>query len=209
MPAPTAPVMCQSQTHWITLFAGSLLSLASAAAPTTEAPTAVEPNAASVLPLAAGVRPGDRNSDARTIDLLVEMQQPTAGVQFNERTPRNPARDGLGRTLPAPQPAQPPQRPQTDAPPTSPAGLFGSGATPPVQTRTQNVMERSPSSDVMPARASGRPASDMPPEVKRWLQWPREVIEYVRENRGFVIGGTAVLLMMGWAASRMFGRRRG
>ena len=198
--------MLLSQIRRLTLSMICALPLTSVAAPSTEAPTTVEPNAANDLPLAAAARTGERNSDTRTIDLLVEMQKPSAGIQFNERAGRNPAREGVART---PQPTQAVQGPQIEAPPTPPSGLFGSGATPAVQARTQNIVERSSVSDGMPSRASGRPSSDLPPEVKRWLQGPREVIEYVRENRGFVIGCTAVLLLLAWAGSMIFSRSRG
>lgn len=210
----------------LTLLAGGMLSLASLAAPTTDVPGTLESKPDTIAPLrTVGVQPGARNGDTRTIDLLVEMQQPTAGLQFNERAGRSASREGQVRTA---QPASsltpvqmsvptsvqtpvktPAQRPQVEAPATPPSGLFGSGATPVVQARTQSVVERSSSSDAMSARASGRSSSDVPPEVKRWLQWPRDLIDYVRENRGFVVGITAMLLLMAWTGSMMFSRRRG
>jgi hypothetical protein len=195
------------------LTVGCLLSLASLAAPTTEAPGALETSPASAVPLgAAGTRPSARNSDTRTIDLLVEMQQPTAGLQFNERAGRSTSRDVATRpaqALTQTQTQTPAQQPQAEAPLTPPSGLFGSGATPAVQARTQNLVDRSSSSDAMPARHSGRSSPDVPPEVKRWLLWPREIVEYVRENRAWVVGCTAMLLVMAWTGSMMFSRRRG
>ncbi len=181
------------------------------AAPTSDTPAALEPNATNALPggLSTGARALDRNSDTRTIDMLVEMQQPTAGIQFNERASRNSGREGAPRAAP-PQPPPPPQpalRPELEAPP--PSGLFGSGATPAVQARSQNVVDRPSSRDDMPARASGRPSADVPPEMKLWLHWPREVVEYVRENRGFVVGCAATLLLVAWMGSVLFSRRRG
>lgn len=197
----------------VMLTVGCFFSLASLAAPTTEAPGALETSPANAAPLgAAATRPGTRNSDTRTLDLLVDMQQPTAGLQFNERSGRSAARDVTARpaqTQPLTQAQMPAQRPQAEAPLTPPSGLFGSGATPAVQARTQNVMERSTSSDAIPARGSGRPSADVPPEVKRWLQWPRDVVDYVRENRAFVAGCAAMLLVMAWTGSMMFSRRRG
>jgi hypothetical protein len=182
--------------------------LACVAAPTTEAPAAIETQ--QVYPAPVGARAGAANSDTRTIDLLVEMQQPTAGIQFNERSARGAGGEQRARAAQsAPSVTQPPvQRPQVEAPLTPPSGLFGSGATPAVQARTQNISDSS-SRDVAPSRAAARPSSDVPPELKRWLQWPREFIEYVRENRAAVIGGTALVLVLGWSASLMFSRRRG
>ena len=180
-------------------------SLACLAAPTTDVPAALEPSAINQVSVSVGksVRPDDRSSDTRTIDLLVEMQQPKAGIQFNEPASRSTGREDFARTPP------PEQRAQADVLPTPPSGLFGSGATPAVQARTHNVVDRASSSDAMPARTSGRPSSDMPPELRRWLQWPRDVVDFVRENRGFVVGCTATLLLVAWIGSMMLSRRRG
>ena len=191
---------------------GCLLPLVCSAAPTTDAPGTAEANPVSSAPLGpAGMQPTGRNSDTRTIDLLVEMQQPTAGIQFNERAGRPGARDVQPRQAQATPAvaAQTQQRNQIETPPTPPSGLFGTGATPTVQSRSQASHERASQGDAMPARASGRSSSDVPPELKRWLQWPREFVEYVRENRAFVAGCAAMLLVMGWTGSMMFSRRRG
>lgn len=198
--------------HWsFVLATGCLLPLAASAAPTTDVPGTAQTQAPAATSLGpAGVQSGARNSDTRTIDLLMEMQQPTAGIQFNERSARGSSRDGQVRTAQAAQTTQSPQqRSQLEAPQTPPSGLFGSGATPAVQTGSQNLAERATGGDSAPPRVSGRPSSDLPPEIKRWLQWPREVASYVRENRGFVAACIATLLLMGWAASMMFSRRRG
>lgn len=135
------------------------------------------------------------------------MQQPAAGIQFNERASRNAGREGSSRAA-LPQPLQPALRTEVEAPPPA-SGLFGSGATPAVHARSQDVVDRPSSRDDMPARAAGRPPSDVPPEMKRWLQWPRELVEYVRENRVFVVGCAATLLLVAWMGSVVFSRRRG
>lgn len=200
-----------------------LLTAPCFAAPTTDAPGTVDSTnsantglAATPLlgPNSARTGAGAGNSDTRTIDLLVEMQQPTAGVQFNERAGRDVSREASARKLQASpgvvSPGQiPAQRPQDEMPQTPPSGLFGSGATPAVQGRSSNVVDRPPSNDGVPARASGRSSPDVSPELKRWLLWPRELVDYVRENRAFVAGCAAALLLMGWTGSLMFGRRRG
>jgi len=206
--------MRHSQHHWphprLALLSSSLISLAAFAAPSTEVPSAFDLNRATPAPLSVtGGRAGARDSDSRTIDLLIEMQQPTAGLQFNERTSRSEsAGSGLRSTLSTPgMPQAQPQRPRFEEVQTPPSGLFGSAATPAVQGRTPSVSD-SPPRDGPSSRAVGRPPS-APTELQRWLQWPREVIEYVRENRTFVVGCTALLLLMGWAGSVMFSRRRG
>lgn len=190
---------------------GALASLAGWAAPSTETPAVLERNQINAAPLATmGARSAAATADSRTIDLLVEMQQPTAGIQFNERSARGTTGDVPARAAPpAPGSALSSARqPHAEMSATPPSGLFGSGATPTVQSRSQSLSD-SPSRDAGPARAGGRPSPDVPPEVKRWLQWPREMVEYVRENRVAVVGGTAVLLVLAWAASLMFSRRRG
>jgi hypothetical protein len=207
--------MCHSQHrrqhHRLALFFCSLISLAAFAAPSTDVPAAFDLNSPAPAPLSVtGGRASARDSDSRTIDLLVEMQQPTAGLQFNERTSRSgSAGTGVRSTLSAPgMPQALPRRPQVEEVQTPPSGLFGSAATPAVQGRTPSVSD-SPPRDGLSSRTAGRPSSAAPTELQRWLQWPREVIEYVRENRTFVVGCTAVLLLLGWTGSMMFSRRRG
>lgn len=200
--------MRSSQLRRLLLFIACMPWLACLAAPSTDVPTALETSDLNSAPVSVGTsgRAGDRSSDSRTTDTLMEMQQPKAGIQFNEGASRNTGREGIARAVP-PVPVQPAQ---VEGLLNAPSGLFGSGATPAVQARTQNIVDRSSSSDAMPARTSGRPSSsDTPPELKRWLQWPREVIEYVRENRGFVLGCTALLLLLAWMGSMMVSRRRG
>jgi hypothetical protein len=211
------------QSCRLTLLMGCALSMAVVAAPTTENAPAAESSPVSTLTLgaAAGVRPGERNSDARTIDLLVDMQQPSVGIQFNERSNRNTAaRDGQARAAQGAQTAQtarpgampvasPGTRPQVEALATPSSGLFGSGATPAVHVRSQSGSDSPSGSDPGPGSKAARPQSELPPELKRWLHWPRQVVEYVRQNRTLVFGCTAMLLVMAWTGSMMFSRRRG
>lgn len=174
------------------------------------------------LGAAAGARPGERNSDARTIDMLVDMQQPTVGIQFTERTNRGGSvQNGQARTGQAAQSAQGAQRqglmpavapvphPPSDALATPPSGLFGSGATPAVQVRSPSTADSPSAGEGRAPTFAGRAQSDLPPELKRWLHWPRQIVEYVRQNRALVFGCTAMLLLMAWTASVMFSRRRG
>lgn len=188
-----------------------LISLAAVAAPSTEAPSAsdLRKEAPAPLPVTGG-RAGAQDSDSRTIEMLVEMQQPTAGVQFNERASRGGSASAGVRPTQSPPglPQGLPRPPLVDALQTPPSGLFGSAATPAVQSRTPSVTS-SPAREGLSSPDAGRPSSAMPTELQRWLHWPREAIEYVRENRTFVLGCTALLLLMGWAGSVMFNRSRG
>lgn len=185
------------------------------AAPTT--PDTVD--AAQPLPereergLSDKLRPPDSATGSRTIDLLIDMQQRSAGLQFNER--QRPA--GSGEIKPrvavpgTPQaaaalhPAATPG-PRAEVPPTPPSGLFGSGATPMVQTaRTANVELRGSAREEAPLpRRQGVSAGGEP--LPRWLLLPREIIEYVRENRWLVLGSVGGGLLLIWGISALFAR---
>lgn len=198
-----------SPTLRLLLSAGALAALPALAAPTNDAPA--KPDNTAPLGTALPAPSGSRSTDTRTIDILVEMQQPTAGIQFNERAPRSSSPEGRQRAATAPAGAVPPPPPQgMDAPPTSPAGLFGMDATPAVQSRSSSLTEPAqPRTAAAPTQGTGRPSSDVSPELKRWLSWPREFMEYVRENRYFVAASAAALLLLAWTGSVMFSRRRG
>jgi hypothetical protein len=192
-----------------------------AAAPTTEVPA---PNASApagpVSVLEGGARkPAGR--EASTIDMLVEMQQPSAGLQFNERQ-----RAAEGLTRPVVPPLSLPQGlpaagnniggtpARAEAPPVSAAGLFGTGATPQVQQPQPAARTVTPAAalgtDVAgpsPRSVTSDPHSN--PTLSRWLALPRELIEYVRENRGFVLGSVAAFLLAAWTGSLLVARLRG
>ena len=205
--------MRHTQHGRLALFLGVLVSTAAFAAPSTDASSAAElkPTTSAPLPTSAG-RAWAPDSGSRAIDMLVEMHQPGAGIQFNERKAHSAsAETGVRSALPPPVATQalPARRSQFEEAQTAPSGLFGSGATPAVQGRTLNASEPSSPRDGLPPRAAERSSSELPPELRRWLQWPRDVIEYVRDNRTFVVGGTALLLLLAWTGSMMFSRRRG
>lgn len=192
----------------LVFLAAAFAVLPAQAAPTNEAPA--KPDNTAPLGTALPAPSGNRSTDTRTIDILVEMQQPTAGIQFNERAPRSSSPEGRQRATAAPAGAAPPPVPQgMDAPPTSPAGLFGMDATPAVQSRGSSLMEPVAPRTASPSPGPARPSSDVPPELKRWLTWPREFLEYVRENRYFVAAAAGALLLLAWTGSVMFSRRRG
>lgn len=151
-------------------------------------------------------------SGSGTIDLLIDMQQRSPGLQFNER--QRPAGSGEIKPRPAAAavatapaavlPATPPRRPEL--PPTPPSGLFGSGATPMVQSaRTANVDARGPSGADLAAARRPAPSSQGEP-LPRWLLLPREVIVYVRDNRWLVLGSVGGGLLLIWGVSSLFAR---
>ena len=192
------------------------------AAPTTEVPT---PNAtgpaAPVSVLEGGARKHGARGEASTIDMLVDMQQPSAGLQFNERQ-----RAAEGRARPVVPPLSLPQGlpapsnnvggtpARAEAPPVSAAGLFGTGATPQVQQPQAAARPAPPAAglgDGATSTATRSVTSDphSNPSLSRWLALPRELIEYVRENRGFVLGAVAAFLLAAWTGSLLVTRLRG
>lgn len=154
----------------------------------------------------------DNPTGARTIDLLIDMQQRSAGLQFNER--KLPARDeikprqanaSVAVAIPALTPTGA-SAARAEMPPLSPSGLFGSGATPMVQSARTATVEPRGTPGIEPAvpRRAGAPASGEP--LPRWLTLPRELIEYVRENRWLVLGSVAGGLLLIWGLSALFSR---
>jgi hypothetical protein len=192
------------------------------AAPTTEVPTsnANSPTSPGSV-LDGSARKAGGRGDAGTIEMLVEMQQPTAGLQFNERQ-----RPADGRARPAPTPSGPPpglpapgNQPgaataRSEPPPVSAAGLFGAGATPQVQQTQQAARAVTPGTGLGADGASPSPRAasgdaHLNPTLARWLALPREVIEYVRENRTFVLGSAVAFLLAAWTGSLVVSRLRG
>jgi hypothetical protein len=156
------------------------------------------------------LRGADSNTGSRTIDLLIDMQQRSAGLQFNERQRPSGSSEVKPRAAPngmAPTVAtQPVAGTRAEAPPTPPSGLFGSGATPLVQTaRTATVEPRGGAGpDSAPQRRPGATSTGEP--LPRWLLLPREIIEYVRENRWLVLSSVAGGLLLIWGISALFAR---
>ncbi|MDP2004413.1 MAG: hypothetical protein Q8K45_01945 [Rubrivivax sp.] len=184
------------------------------AAPTTpDTPDAGQPVDSSERGLPDRLRAGDAQAGSRTIDLLIDMQprsastQPGAaqrppGAETKARASVAPAASSTPAVLgPAPAVAR------VQLPPVTPSGLFGAGAAPPAPS-TRGAMPDQPMSagpDTRPQRQPGAPSSSAAPRP-RWLQWPREVIQYVRENRAFVLGSVFAGMLLIWAGSRLLAR---
>lgn len=200
------------RTIRMSFMVAALSAAAVVAAPTTpdgnDTPDATE-SQVRLSPEGSGAAGGSTGS--RTIDLLIDMQQRSAGLQFNERqlpAGSREARARITQSTPAVQTAYSPPASgaRSDAPPTAPSGLFGSGATPMVQAaRVATVDTRGPPVlDPAPQRRAGflRDGEPMP----RWLQLPREIIGYVRENRWTVLSSVACGLLLIWGISALFAR---
>lgn len=184
---------------------GLSLPLELSAAPTTSDETATAQEGESQT----AVRPprlAGTPVESRAVDLLIQMQTRSAGLEFNERKPASDSREVKLRLAP-------PVDARTQAPvsttTTNASGLFGTGATPAVQTHRPLSGEARISSEVAaPATGARQSAAAGPSEPPLWMLLPREVIDYVRENRGFVLGSAAAALALLWAVSLAFSRHR-
>lgn len=186
-----------------------------AASPSVPAAPIQAPDAAELAPLPSTSRRSAADSDSQSMELLVEMQQRNAGISFNERVRTGDARDV--RMRPVATPALPEQPSAAGAPtaavPTPPSGLFGSGATPMVtEQRSATALSRpaAPTGSTYGDgnRSSAFGSSGRGAEPPRWLLVPRDVIEYVRDNRATVVGSVVALFGLMWVGSLMFARSR-
>ncbi|MDO9072764.1 MAG: hypothetical protein Q7U73_05825 [Rubrivivax sp.] len=194
----------------ITALSTALVHAAPTASTAPNSLESAEQNQREQLALPDKLRASDGATGSRTIDLLIEMQQRSAGLQFNERQRSTGAGDLKPRVAPAgtmpPLTAQAVSGPRADVPPTPPSGLFGSGVTPMVQAaRTATVEPRGTvGAEAAPSRRPGVSSSGEP--LPRWLLLPREVIEYVRENRWLVLSSVGGGLLLIWSISALFAR---
>lgn len=192
------------------------------AAPTTEtAPVTPSSEATSASVLNGGpIKGAGRSGESNTIDMLVEMQQSSAGIQFNERQraadarargPLPPSAAPTARPAWQVNPAAPGPAPAAAAtPPVSQAGLFGSGAAPQMhQAPARTAAPAVGMGDGSPAPAArAAPAEAEHPQLARWLALPRDFINYLRDNRSMVLGTVLGLLAAGWVGSVLAARLR-
>ena len=140
---------------------------------------------------------------SRSLDLLIDLQPRTAGLEFNERLRRE-------NTARSPDPAAPVNPAVSRAPKSETAGgLFGGGATPLVNSRKvthESSFDASAGRNVGAANwlADGGSAPD---DQLRWLL-PRELLVYVRDHREMVAVIAVILLLLIWAGSVALARRR-
>lgn len=144
-----------------------------------------------------------------TIDLLIEMQPREPGLQFGDRP-----RPSGSMNARAPTPARPATPAATPAPPAArvdahveaPSGLFGVAATPSVQTRTAASPATPTGAPRLPSEQSPAPTAALREPLPAWLDWPRQALLYVRDNRGLVLGGAAAGLLLIWGVSALLAR---
>ncbi len=157
-------------------------------------------------------KPGAAESagGARAVDLLIELQSKTAGLDFNERARENGTAARPGATLPA---LNPPAAGGVGGPQTA-GGLFGSGAVPmapPKESSTREGDWRTSTRTASPSYASDtrteRDGSGGGGGGGR-VSLPREVIQWVRDNRAMVVGGALFVLAALWGTSLAVSRRR-
>ena len=149
------------------------------------------------------------------MELLVEMQQRNAGISFDERTRAVDTRDVRMRPVTTPALPEQPSAPGTPAAAvaTPPSGLFGSGATPTVTEQRNATVSSRPAAPIGSAygdgnRSSAFGSSSPGTTPLSWLLVPRDIIEYVRDNRAMVVGSVVALLGLMWVGSVMFARSR-
>lgn len=177
----------------------AIASLAHAAPTTPDTAGNPTPSERGERGLPDKLRGADAATGSRTIDLLIDMQQRSAGLQFNQRPPVAVSGDIKVRQAPA-------TAARAELPPTAPSGLFGSGATPAVQSTRAATVERRGGAGAesgSPRRAGATSSSEPLP---RWLMLLRELIEYVRENRWLVLGSVGGGLLLIWGVSALFAR---
>jgi hypothetical protein len=182
-------------------------ALLATAAPTTTESAEVstdEPSAAAASSLrdAPGHSAGDQ-----TLDRLIQLQSRTAGIEFKER--QRPAAPSLRNS--AMTGTIPPFKPTAASPaPQAVHGMFGSGAVPQQTAATTDTSAVEPPwkqrEMASTQSAPGAGGGDTP--STRALLIPRELILFIRENRGWVVGGSLSALVLFWAASAAFTRRR-
>lgn len=202
--------MCQPTPRQGALTLCLLTSALALAAPTAPDTTDPQESPADAAAVSSGQVSGRAEAaQSRAVDLLIEMQPRGAGLAFTDKA-RLRSRSSASVARPQPESPTRPEPPAavTEALPATKAGLFGSGATPTVQSRA--VTRPGPQSTAADTLARpGRDALSAGGEtLPRWLMLPREFIAYVRENRGFVLGCIAGLLALYWVGSSLVSRRR-
>lgn len=192
---------------------GSFVCAPALAAPVApgEAESGDEPAAASAIGRATEVpRMGDGAGSSRSVDILIELQKKSAGLDFSERA-RESGNASRVATPPAGSASSGAEHPQSAT--RNAAGLFGSGAVPMAAPRETSTRESEwrPTTGMPSAAGEARSGAATEPVGGsgggRWLL-PREIVQWVRDNRAMVIGGAVVLLVLLWGTSVVFSQRR-
>lgn len=178
------------------------------AAPSTmDEPAASPPPQSRITPnMASG---GRAAGEDRAVDLLIQMQSRSAGLEFNERKPLTDGRELRIRPMSSNDGRAGTQA--QDSAPVNASGLFGSAAVPTTQGSRVNGNETRVNADGPTASAlQGRAAKRSEPSETPWYALlPREIVEYLRENRLMVMSTAAAVALLIWAGSVAFSRHRG
>lgn len=192
------------------LVAGLVICTGVAAAPVAPADAADVPDQSATAAMSrATERSGAAESagTSRSVELLIELQSKTAGLDFSERARENgtATKPGLAPGGPA-APAVAGVGAANNA-----AGLFGSGAVPmPVAKETtsrESDWRGSAHSNSSGSATQDSSRGDTAGGGGR-LTLPREIIQWVRDNRGTVVIGALAVLLVLWGTSIAFSQRR-
>jgi hypothetical protein len=171
------------------------------AAPTSDAAANLQTDqrsGADTLPRATGATPP---AGTPTLDLLIQLNPPGGGIEPKEGSGLAlKPRPGLlpGTEKPAQRAGGPATAPAVRATPAQPMAV-------PVETRIDQDWQAAAQTRASPPAQRNEPGEPAP----RFLQFPREVFLFIRENREWALGGTALALGLIWAVSSAVARRRG
>jgi hypothetical protein len=151
---------------------------------------------------------GSESQTSRAVDLLIDLQPRSPGVDFKERHfggSGSTARATSARPVETSLPNGAATVAATPAPAVNKAGLFGTQATPSVAREVPTASSVSArSSDLATQRGdSNRPQlrGDVP-----WWMHPAGWIDAVREQRAWLLA-LLVVALLGWAGTRMLSGR--
>jgi hypothetical protein len=195
--------MNRSLKPLVSVAAITFVSLYAQAAPVMPAESAASTTSESAPLESRGVGPAVTGGSS-TIDLLIEMQPRTVGLEFNQRA-RATTRDGSIQR----QSSNDHSGAAAPAVPSNASGLFGAGATPQVVPRKVSSEPDWKSTGDRGSIAGAQNAYRAGTDGEARMPWlPREIIGWVRDNRGTVVAGSAGLLALIWGASVALGRAR-
>lgn len=193
------------------LFVLAILAGPAGAAPADDAANEALPPAAQDSPAQI---PIDRaaaphiNSGSRTVDLLIELQgkQAGLGIQATERAATRADLAPLRSELAGSLAGTPPSR-------ASGTGLFDGGASPSPVDPSAALQAAQRGADWRAGQAHGGFADAPPRPVTTGLDYGRSgplrmALSWLRENRAWVVGTSALLLLaVGWVSRRRARRR--
>jgi hypothetical protein len=220
-----------------------LAALVACAAPTWAAPVApsgtgdLEEEAPAAVSGRVLQRPSSKEvaSGSRTVDILIEMQDKSAGLDFNasatgtvsegQAAGGGAGRRAAGALAPAPVPGLAPGLIPAAPAPVVPAavttsatpqgGLFGSGAVPMVATTQPAGVSPPPAADAGSVGRESTPVGAYRGNPGfRSMEGPGErgllqkLLGWIRDNRAMVAGGALLMLALVWGTSVAVARQQ-